>query len=400
LANVLERQGKDPEAMYDQALAEFQKLAADVPDVPDYEAQAAAAYSKRATLFAARNRPGDAEESYKQARAIRLKLAAAVPESLDYRGLLGDSHFDLGFFFQNQTRPKEAEPELTRARDLYAGLHAEFPAIAVYQRHLALACNNLGNALWSNGRPDDAARSFAQARDLQKDLVGKLPQERADRFHLARYFHNLGLLQLNRLRQAEESIASFVEARALLKKLVEELPDDAAYRTFLGEIHGDLGRAYVSRDMLAEAQPCLEEAVAELKKVLKVEPENLRLAQTLATQYQALLQILVGRKDHAAARTIAAELIDVLPGLADNHVVAAWTLASCIPLVQRDPRLSRAVQDKQIDQLSQQAVAALRQAHQRGRADMGKLLVSAEWDPLRERSEFKRFVLEVDRGKK
>lgn len=399
LAHVLERQGKDPEAMYDQALAEFQRLAADVPDVPDYQSQAAAVYSRRGSLFATRNRPKDAEESYKQARAIRLKLAAAVPESVDYRGLLGDSHFDLGFFLQDQARPKEAEPELTRARDLYAGLHAEFPGTAVYQRHLALACNNLGNALWSNDRPDDAARSFAQARDLQMDLVSKLPQERADRFHLARYFHNLGLLQLNRLRHAEESIASFVEARALLKKLVAELPDDTVYRTFLGEIHGDLGRAYLSRDMLAEAQPCLQEAVAELKKVFKAQPKNSHVAQTLVKQYQNLLQVQVRREEHSAARTTAAELMEVLPEHADSYLAAAGTLAACIPLVQRDARLSHAERDKRIEQLGQQSVAALRQAHNRGHALINKLLESPAFDPLRERSDFKKLRLEIEKEK-
>ena len=92
-------------------------------------------------------------------------------------------------------KPSEAEAENRRALEIFAKLAADHPAVTDFRSHLAGSHNDLANVLSTDGQADGGGgRVPPGAGDLPEKLAADNPAVTEFRSRLANSHHNLGLL--------------------------------------------------------------------------------------------------------------------------------------------------------------------------------------------------------------
>ena len=78
---------------------------------------------------------------------------------------------------------------------------------------------------------------------------------------------------------------------------------------------------------------------------------------------------------------------------------AAWTLARCVPVVEKDDKLDEAKRRAEMQFYADQAMAMLRDAVAKGYKNADDMKTDKDLDPLREREDFKKVVAELEAAK-
>ena len=99
---------KTPNAFTRQAVEINDKLATEIPSVPDYRQSAAGGQNNLAILLLETGRMGEAETAFRKALELRQSLVAESPNVPGYRQDLGTSHNTLGRILEDTGRLKEA----------------------------------------------------------------------------------------------------------------------------------------------------------------------------------------------------------------------------------------------------------------------------------------------------
>jgi WD40 repeat protein/serine/threonine protein kinase/Flp pilus assembly protein TadD len=160
LAKDLQKAGQTTEAerAYRQAIAVWEKLAADQPGEYRYQMDPAHRYWELADLLQRAGKTEEAEDSYH--RAIRLfeKLAAERPADAFCRDEVGFSYFLLGKLLARAGRAREAEEACRPAVATYEKLVAEYPDSARYRARLADRLLELAESLLQQEKHAEAAK--------------------------------------------------------------------------------------------------------------------------------------------------------------------------------------------------------------------------------------------------
>ena len=112
-----------------------------------------------------------------------------------------------------------------------------------------------------------------------------------------------------------------------------------------------------------------------------------------------LTQSCAGQGDRPAALAAAAKLRDLGWDPATDAFVAAWTLAWCVPIVEKDDKLDAPKRRAEMQFYADQAMAMLRDAVAKGYKDVDHMKTNKDLDPLREREDFKKVVAELEAAK-
>jgi tetratricopeptide (TPR) repeat protein len=301
-------------------------------------------------LFADTGRGETAEAMYRDALATRNSLVTDFPAVPDYRRGLADSHNNLGNLFQQIGKAKEAEAAYRSNLAITQALAAEFPTVPAYRNRVGGTHGNLAELLKSMGRPQEAEAAYRDAVVVFKDLATEFP--------------------------------AVTDYSALLANVQDGLADMA-----------------LTRKDYAASRALLEGAHTNLIKALETNAKSPFYCAICCENRRLLATTLVQTGDHKGAAEAAADMVRVTKDPATDAYKAACLFSRCIPMVEKDSKLPETGRRELVRSYGDQALAALQQARAKGYKDVGHLKQDNDFDPLREREDFKNLLTEMGTGK-
>jgi tetratricopeptide (TPR) repeat protein/tRNA A-37 threonylcarbamoyl transferase component Bud32 len=396
LGNLLRATGHPTEAAaaWREAEAVQQRLVADFRAEAPYRRELAVTKGNLGNLLRETGHPSEAAAALREALALDQALADEFPKTPLYRQELARTHVGLGLLLRGTDRAK-AEEAYGKARSLYAPLAAQFPARPQYREELAMTYGNLGNLLRDAGRLREAGEAWHHGLALLRRLVEDYPGVAQYRRGLAVIGNNLGVL-LQTTGRPQEAEGAYKEAMTALESLAAAFPAEPDYRADLANTKDNLAELLGSRRDYPGARRLLEDARRHLQKALDANPRNPFYRAVLRENRQLLATTLLELGEHAGAAAAAADLALVAREPAGDAFKAAGFFARCIPLAEKDTKLSEVRRKELAKSYGDQAVEALRQAVARGYKDAAHLKKDRDLDPLRGRDDFKRLLAEVE----
>jgi serine/threonine protein kinase len=461
---------------YEEARDLWRRLVQEHPGVAGYRGGLATSLMNLATLYVEGGHVELGEKLYRKARDLQVELVQAHPGVERYRDTLALTHHNLGNLYKSTSRLGPAEKSYGRAIEFWQKLRHDHPADPAYPRRLAGCLTNLGLVYVQTRRAKQAAAAYREALGLLRKLAADHPRIPNYRDMLARGHNNLGEAYqvLRRWNQAE---TAFGESCRLRQQLVHDHPRLPAYRVGLARAQANLGKLFYSTDRAKQARlplanalkiqkglvhdypavadyrvdlgctyvflgemECLldnepaalnwfEQAVQELKAVLKKEPRQTVARRFLTTAYgqRALALNELGRHadalddldrqlEHAGGekserwRLVRAQALagtgrygpamvevealvggkSLSPGLPLYPLACVCSL--CSAAVRRDDKLTGEEQERRGEQYAARAVALLKMAKAAGffktAAQIEEMRKDKDLEALRGRRDF------------
>ena len=385
--------GSEPsEKAYREGIAMQEELVEEFPDRSDLATDLADSLNNVGLLLAATGRHEAAETAFRRAITISNELVERFGARGEILLRLGEFHHGLGTFFSDRGRSDEAEVELRRGLEILERL-ASPDAAAVLRKQLARTSANLGLLLRNFERFDEAEPLLRRAATLQSELVAEFPEVPEYRAGLGSTYNTLGILLADR-RRASEADEAYGKALEYGRSLAADFPSVVDYQSAVGiTLHNRAELAIRAADH-RRAVELLDDAIRYQLAAHRARATEAAYRFNLRNHHSALGESLVEIGHHRRAAEVARRLPTFLPDSASAHRLAAGFLAQCIGLARKDGALSADDRDAAMRDYAADAVAMLRAAAERGKADMLDWMVAADLGSLRAREEFKAFIAE------
>jgi serine/threonine protein kinase len=437
---------------FQNAVPLYEQLHAEAPQQTAYQARLAEANSSLGVLLQ-RSDPKRAIQALDRAALLLKPLTERFAWIADYRATLAQVHRNRGVLrylrglrqraakappLPHCGRPEEpadedppevkqafaqAGDDLRRAVELLAKLAADYRTLPEHRMQVIEVRQLLAFVTHSALQaPREAARVWQDALD---DL-GKLPPKlRSDpRWRLKRAIAHDGLAQAlsaAQVRRLQDANQAWSQAIAIAGLLVEEHDGEQAFwkqwadstrnrmvmwqgqsrpteaerdcralvsildkraRKFpTAPFLAELASAHQERALLLRQRGQLDEAARQLKQAIARQREAIGKASADACQFRELCVYQLAADDEEAVATVDAWLKAVPEDRQPRYHEAAWCLAQCV-----EAQATKKGTD--VEPLARRAVELLRKAAAQGTLDT-RFLSKKEFDPLRERSDFK-----------
>jgi serine/threonine-protein kinase len=401
----------EAESAYREALKIQAQLAADFPTMPEYRQDIARTYYDLGILLHNLRKHEKAEAAYRDALKIQTQLIADFPTVPEYRQDVAASHYNLGILLHDRGKRAEAEAAYHDAlkgrerlaeaeiafRDALKGrerLATDFPAVPQYRQDVARSYYNLGILLRDLGKPKEAEAAYHDALNIQAQLSAEFPEVPRYRQELAASRNSLGDLLRDRGKRSEAETA-YRDALKIQAQLAADSPTVPDYQNELAGTMVTLANLLRRSNAPGAARQLLEQAVPHHEAVLKVDPDNLVYRQFFRNNRQSLAEVLVELREHAAAAETATQLVQAAIDPQNDVYHAARSLARCVPLAERDTRLSDAQRKERAQTYANRAMTTLRQAVQNGYQDTAHMKKDKGLDPLRSRPDFQKLLQQL-----
>jgi hypothetical protein len=109
-----------------------------------------------------------------------------------------------------------------------------------------------------------------------------------------------------------------------------------------------------------------------------------------------MAETLLELKDHAAAAEAIGQFLQAAVELPRDAYNSACLFAGCARLAATDDRLSERERKERSSAYGDRALAALRQAIDRGYKDLAKMTKDTDLEPLRARADFQKLLAELE----
>jgi tetratricopeptide (TPR) repeat protein len=433
----------EAEQAYKRAHGLLADLTARFPKEPSYRQALAGLYNQEGRLYSVIPRWDEVEPCYRQALALQEELVAGFPKIASYRQNRAVTQENLGIYLSTRVHPpKEADPALRKAIEYYQELARDFPKEADYRVGLAQAYSNLGSFSGESGRMNDAEEALGKAIVLYKELVADFPRVPGYRRSLAMCYGNMGILRIQNARSPEavsscrqavalyeqvavespkapgcredlanalnnlastladsgqkaEAEKTYQRAVALLEPIVAEFPTRAAFANLLGQVLHNMGELVMDRNALPEARALFERAIRHQSSAVKINSKR-RWARMLSSDYVGLAEVLLRQNDHAAAVRQADDLARLYPKEWEEAYNSACILSRSAPLAEKDSRLSEVKRRELSRSYADRAIERLRTAVQKGFKDAEGLKKDKDFEPVRNREDFKKIARDLE----
>jgi tetratricopeptide (TPR) repeat protein len=376
------RAGEAGEA-FRQGLALRKELVAESPGVSKYRHHLARMHTELGNLLSITGRAPEAEESYRQGQEIWQDLAAVDPESADYQSGLGSTYNNLGHILMDRGE---------RSRAVLGASTVGLMGSALAQGPLLAAPALIP------GRTEELPRSrqlLHRAIDHQQRALKVRPFHTQDRWNLAKQYDMLGAIE-KRLGQYGEAETAMRQSQAVRQRLADDFPATPFHRSELGGVLNNLAIIQLRQGKLAEARRSAEEAIAHQQAARKMDPEAPQYRQYLYNHYWNLADILVNQGEHAEAVRAAAKLAGVVPDSGANHVVAAWFVARCMPLAEKDAGQPADKRRELVRGYTELAMRYLRDGAAKGGVNVAFIRGEPPFRPLRAREDYKALLADLE----
>jgi tetratricopeptide (TPR) repeat protein len=151
---------------------------------------------------------------------------------------------------------------------------------------------------------------------------------------------------------------------------------------------------------LEEARQLLLQAITHQQRALKINPRNPDYRRFLRNHYQNLAETLLLLGDHSEAAQAASELPRIFPTGWEEYYRSARFLARCIPLAEKDLKLSEPERQTLAQSHAEHAVVLLKAAINQGFRDHKQLNEDVAFDSLRMHQHFRRLVDSLEHNAK
>ncbi len=342
-----------------------------------------------------RGRPTEAQEIYAQAiRMQRARLAAAPGASADRErlavllGTQANAMADAG-------QAEAAERIRLEVRDLALRLKDDYPMIPRYRQRAAANLSNLAAAIGRDpARAAEARALFDQAISLQEGLVAMSPDVPDHVAKLAQMCDALANhLRIRGALDAAEPV--YRKELAYQERLAREHPEVTEYRFGHGQVLNNLADLLRERGRLEEVLPLSREATQELGGLYRSNPRSSFYRQGYSYACWTLAQILVDRRDPRAASEVVVEYLGIEPNGFEESFESAGFLCRCARLARDDASVLEGQREALARTYTGRAMDALALAVRNGFRDARLLQTADTYEPLRNREDFRRLVIEL-----
>ena len=158
----------------------------------------------------------------------------------------------------------------------------------------------------------------------------------------------------------------------------------------------NLARMLLARKELDGARRLLEEAVPYHQAALKATPGHPAYRNFYRLNRWRMAETLLELKDHVKAAEAAAQFLQVGVEPPRDAYTAACLFAGCVRLAAQDERLPEAKRQELARTYGDSAIAALRQAIEKGAKEVAQIKTDKSLDPLRSRQDFKKLLVELE----
>jgi eukaryotic-like serine/threonine-protein kinase len=168
----------------------------------------------------------EAEKAMREVLAAREKLAADSPNVPDYQDILARTHYELADLLRTTQRVSDADKEYRRAIDVWVKLARDVPAQPYYRIHAGITSGyTLADFLWSSGQYQEAVEALRQSVSMFEKLVDEVPSA-GQEWRLKECRSKLGAWSANRAH-AYAVLGQWDKAIADYTKVIELNPKDA-----------------------------------------------------------------------------------------------------------------------------------------------------------------------------
>jgi len=344
-------------------------------------------------------KPAQAEDELRKELAIFQKAANEYPTVAEFRNSLSASHMYLGYVLVLTGKPAEAEDELRASLAIKQKLADENPAVTSFRNNLAVNRMWLGRALLLKGRPAEGKDELRISLAIFQKLANDNPGDTHYPFCLAFIHSNLGRLKL----QTGNPEAAEAECRtglAILQKLADDNPAVTLFRDRLASAFIDVGDVVRSLGRASAAKGGYERAIALKEPRVQEDPTNTehRYALICAVRRRGLALRDLGDAGAAADIRRALELCDgPLPRSAWD--IFEIEIACCHgALAGLAGRAGSGVSAAEGEFETARAMEWLGRAVANGYRNTNELRIESALDPLRDRSDFKKLVADLEKN--
>ena len=225
--------------------------------------------------------------------------------------------------------------------------------------------------------------------------MDRYPQNNDYRRQLGLICNNLGLLLLKDSDRMQEAEASLRQALEIREELVEADAEVADWQSDLGGSLHNVALVLQRQRRWQAARNLLDEAILHQLIARQKDPAHARYRLFLLYHYDVLAPTLLRLGEYRKAAAAANQLREVPPESSEYCVRAARYLAGCAALADHDAPLPVDQRAKLADAYGEQAVKSLQKAVELGFHDADALNRTADFDPLRERGDFKALLKHI-----
>jgi serine/threonine protein kinase len=309
-------------------------------------------------IMAGSKRREAAEEAYRRQIADLERYAAVIPDVPSYRQRLAICSGSLAALLERAGKREEAAQFRRRARELFDKLEFEFTDDRELRAHLTVATICLRDARDLDGAEQYARKTLTVAGKLAADNS----DEPASRRDLANTHAGLAVI-LQRRGRRREAAGQIRQGIGILERLVSEFPDEPSYRHHQVSVLNGLGLNLRDlSDERANALQCHEEAIRLCDPLIAEFPDRpLYWNQLVRAHFgRGIVLRLMGRPAEAAEAFQQA--IDVYRPYSETYNEAgsreqfasvhnewAWMLATWPDAKYRDPDRAIALARKAVE---------------------------------------------------
>jgi serine/threonine protein kinase/tetratricopeptide (TPR) repeat protein len=370
----------------------FAQLIKQVPDYPDYMADAANASLNLGLFYRKTNRGGQALAALEQAIQWYQALTAKYPLTLTYRQKLAHVTYELGMLYGAGKRLPEAYAELGKALQLQKALPADYAATTPVRLQTAQCEISLGIACVALNKLPEAVSHYQAGIDLLEPLKPSAKTAPEVCKELCRGHFNLAELYRG-MKRPLEAQRSWDRLLQLREDLVQSNPKSAENHVELALVQEDFAIRFLQGDKFGEARKFALASAGQWTEALTLLPQDTGVQQHLFDVQLLLAKAELGTDHHTAAAKALAET-SKLPG---QHQLVAALYCKCMMLASKDEMLKDEQRKQAVQEYGDAALAALQAAVKQGFKDVAFLKTSPEFKVLRTRPEFTRLVTELEK---
>lgn len=206
---------------YQAAITQFESLAKQYPDRPEYRQARGYAYNwlgetLRVWLEENTTTPpythANAAAAYDEALRLQQQLVAEVPANLHYQQELARTYYNRGILRYDTKKLKEGESDFREAIRLLETVTSKNTLLSIEGKmpgptqELARVYNNLALLLSRETRPGEAFEFYRHAIDIHEGLIKQDPSNREYKLELAQFYNNMAILLFyqNRIPEAQQ----------------------------------------------------------------------------------------------------------------------------------------------------------------------------------------------------
>jgi serine/threonine-protein kinase len=397
-ALLLAGRAQEAEASHRTALQINRSLAAEFPTEPRHRLQVATTLHDLSRALTDSGRQEQAMEALDEAIGILRKLVADFPSDGPNQAMLGEAlkAYTLGLF--GKQKFGEAVQRGREAVELWQKLVKQFPDAILYRRSLGRAHSTLADVLANTGHLETALASYREAVPVFRTLVLDDATQPDNRMDLATSLTGVGMT-LSLTDHPKEAEAPLSEAVTVTRQLAADFPGIPDYRHSHANLLRQKAWHHVHHKEPRSALPLLEEAMPHVQAAIAANPKDPAYPEerTRIRMFIALAHLRL--QDHSAAAEATSRMMEDL-GISrkDGACIAAGLLAQCVPLAEKDARLSASKRAELSAAYTNRAMACLQQAVREGFKDAAHIRKDTDLDPLRGRDDFRKLLAELEKG--